>query len=383
MRILFFLTIMTLLPMLAFGQDTRLAQQYYQDGEFEKAAVLYKKLYEENKRIDNYFDLYIRCLLAIEKFDEVEAAVKQGLKEDPNNIRLYVTYGDLYERQFKETEAQEQYLKAIKKMPPDQQVITNLAGAFTNSNKIDLAIEAYEVGGKLIKDEQLFAFNLAELYKRKGDTPKMVANYLLSIEAYPQRINMVKSQLQRNLSTDEDYTELQTQLYAKVQKDPDAFEYLEMLQWVFVQKKDYKNAFRQAKALDKRLGENGARVYQLAQTAFLDKDYDAAITAYDYLVEDQGLTSPFYLDAKRESLRARRKKLVEGFSYNEVELREVEKAYEDFLNEFGRNKTTASIIAELADLEAFYLKDLPKAIALLDEMINYPAIEPASKHRES
>ena len=31
----------------AFGQDARLAQQYFQDGEYEKAAVLYQTLYQK------------------------------------------------------------------------------------------------------------------------------------------------------------------------------------------------------------------------------------------------------------------------------------------------------------------------------------------------
>ena len=375
MRFLFLCFAIFLLPLFASGQDTKLAQQYYQDGEFEKAAILYKKLYIQQNRNDYYFDRYVECLLAVEQYDEVENALKQGLKDDPGNIRLYVAYGNLYERQFKEDKANEQYEKAIKKMPPDQFQITRLASAFSNLTKYDMAIKAYEVGSQLLKDNQVFSFNLAELYRRKGDVAKMVENYLNSLDAYPERLSTIKGQFQRYLYNSDDFFELQTQLYDRIQKNPSAYHYVELLQWVFIQNKDYKNALRQAKALDKRLGENGARIYQLAVTAFNDKDYDAAITAYDYLVSDQGTSSPFYLDAKRESLRARRNKLVEGFKYTEPELREIEKAYETFLGEFGRNKTTASIIAELADLEAFYLNDLDKAIALLDEMINYPAID--------
>ncbi len=375
MRFLFICLAILFFPLFSSGQDTKLAQQYYRDGEFEKAAVLYKKLYEQQNRNDYYFDRYIECLLAVEMYDDVESALKQGLKEDPGNIRLYVAYGNLFERQFKEDKAEEQYEKAIKKMPADQYQITRLASAFSNLTKYDLAIKTYEVGGQMLRDNQVFSFNLAELYRRKGDVSKMIENYLNSLDAYPERLSTIKSQMQRYLYNSDDYFELQTQLYDRIQKKPGAFHYVELLQWVFIQNKDYKNALRQAKALDKRLGENGARIYQLAVIAFNDKDYDAAITAYDYLVEDQGVSSPFYLDAKQSSLRARRNKLVEGYSYTEPELREIERAYESFLNEFGSNKTTASIIAELADLEAFYLNDLDKAIALLDEMINYPAID--------
>ena len=375
MRFLVFTMSLAFLPFVASGQDSKLAQQYYQDGEFEKAAVLYQKLYDQQNKNDYYFDRYIECLLAIEQYDEVENALKKGLKEDPNNIRLYVTYGNLYERQFMEDKANEQYEKAIKKMPADQYQVTRLASAFSNLTKYDLAIQTYEVGSQLLKDKEVFSFNLAELYRRKGDIARMIENYLQSLESYPERLNTIKMQMQRNLFNPEDYTVLQTQLYDRIQKDPNAFHYVELLQWVFVQNKDYKNALRQAKSLDKRLNENGARIFQLAQTAFLDKDYDAAITAYEYIVSEQGTSSPFYLDAKRESLRSRRFKLVEGFSYTESDLQEVEKAYEMFLDEFGHNKTTASIVAELADLEAFYLNDLDKAIALLGEMINYPNID--------
>ncbi len=374
MRYFFYLIVMLSLPALSFGQDTKLAQQYYQDGEFEKAAVLYKKLYNAQNRNDYYFDRYIECLLSTEAYTDAEKALQDELKSNPKNIRMYVLYGNVYERQFKEVEAEEQFQKAIKKMSADQYEITRLASTFSKLTKYDLAIQTYEKGSVLIKDRQVFAFNLAELYRRKGDIIKMIENYLSTLAAYRERLKTVERQLQRYLITDEDYLELQTQLYTRVQDNPNAYQFVELLQWSFVQKKDYKNALRQARSLDKRLGENGARVFQLATIAFNGKDYDAAVKAFDYIVEEHGTTSSFYLDSKRESLRARRNKLVEGYSYTEPELREIENAYEVFLDEFGRNKTTATIIAELANLEAFYLKDLDKAIDLLNEMINYPAI---------
>jgi tetratricopeptide (TPR) repeat protein len=375
MRFILLFAMFALLPLLAPAQDSKLAQQYYQDGEFEKAAVLYEKLYVQNNKNDFYFDRYIECMLASQRFEEVESALKRELKEDPNNIRLYVTYGSLYERQFQEEKAKEQYEKAIKKMPADQYQITRLAGAFSNLTKYDLAIQTYEAGSTLLKDNEVFSFNLAELYRRKGDIPKMLENYLNSITSYPERLNTVKSQLQRNLTNAEDFAELQAQLYDRIQKTPEAYHFTELLQWVFIQTKDYKNALRQAKALDRRLNENGARIFQLASTAFQDRDYDAAVAAFDFIVTELGNTSPFYMDSKRESLRSRRLKLVEGFSYTEPELRMVERAYEDFLNETGRNRATASIVAELANLEAFYLNDLDKAIVLLNEMIAYPGID--------
>ena len=223
----------------ASAQDAKLAQQYYNDGEFEKAAYVYKKLYENQNNNEYYFNRYLTCLMAVEQFDEAEEAVRDALKNDPKNIRLLVSYGNILERQFKEDEAKEQYEKALKRMPADQYEITRLASTFSSLRKYDYAIRAYEQGGEMIKNPSIFAFNLAELYRRKGDIPNMIANYLNSLDAYPDRQATVQSQLQRYLGTEDDFLELQTQLYDRLQKNPEAYHFMELLEWVFIQKKDY------------------------------------------------------------------------------------------------------------------------------------------------
>jgi len=286
-----------------------------------------------------------------------------------------VTYGNLFERQYKEEEAKAQYEKAIKKLSADRFMITKLANAFIGLTKYDLAIQTYEKGAKVLKNKNIFAYNLGDLYRRKGDAPKMIDGYLNSLAENPSRLNSLKTTFQRYL-VEEDYDELQTQLYDRIQESPDATYFPELLSWVFIQRKDYKNALRQVKALDSKLAENGGRIFRLAEIAANAKDYDAAIAAYDYIIADKGKTSTYYIEAKRESLTCKRNRLVEGYEYTELDLKDLEKQYEVFLDEFGRNKTTASIIAELANLEAFYLNNLPKATKLLDEMIQFPHLNP-------
>lgn len=360
------------------AQDARLAQQYYRDGEYEKAAVLYENLYQKTNYNNFYFDRYVESLLAMDAYDECEKVIKKHLKRDPDNVQLHVTYGKLYERQVEDKKAQKQYQLAIDKLPKDQFVITKLANAFMSLTKYELAIAAYEKGSELLKNDQAFAYNLGELYRRKGDIPKMVENYINSIEANPNRVNSVRSVFQRYLS-EEDYEVVQAQLYKKLQEDPDNPLYPEMLAWVLVQRKDYKGALRQVRALDRRLRENGGRVFRLAQTAANDEDYEAAIQSYEYIVKEKGPQSPYYLDAKREALRCRRWQLVEGYDYTEQDLQRLEQEYESFLNEFGRSKRTADIILEFAELEALYVNDFDKAIRLLQEMIEYPNVNPKTQ----
>lgn len=358
-------------PFLVSGQTAKLAQRYFYDGEYEKAAELYKKLSQENTRNDYYFDRYTDCLLQLEDYATAEKVISRQIKVYPENVRLYVTYGKLKEAQFEDEAAKEYYNKAINRLSGNRNQIIRLANVFSTNSKYDLAIETFLKGAVLLKDKEIFAYNLGELYRRKGETEKMIGQYLNSLAANPERMGTLRTIFQRYLS-DEDFEVLQKQLYERIQEKRNALYYPELLTWVFIQRKDYKSAFRQVRALDRRMKENGMRIFQLAEIAANDGDYEAAIAAYDYIVEEKGTTSSFYLDAKRESLRCRRNRLTEGYDFEKADLLELEQMYDTFLAEFGKSKATGQIIIEFAELEALYLNDLDKAIVLLEELISYP-----------
>lgn len=360
---------------LAGQQNSKLADQYYLDGEYEKAADLYEALYQQSNRGDYYFAKYIECLLAMEEYARSESIIQEQIDANPTRVSLYVTLGNVLERQNKYEEAETVFHRAIDNLTANAGEITVLGNSFLQLTKYDLAIEAYEKGQKLLNRPGLYANNLADLYRRKGDTERMIENYLYSLQANPERLAVIQTTLQRYLHHS-DYDLLQAQLYNMMQDYPEADHFPEMLAWVFVQKRDFDNALRQMKALDRRLNENGHRVYRLARMAENAKEFDVAIEGYDYIVNEKGSSSAFYLDSKRRSLANQRERIVQNYDYTQEELRSLEQQYNDFLSEIGRNQATAPIIAELAQLQAFYINDLEAAIALLEDVIEYPGVNP-------
>lgn len=354
--------------------NVQLAQEYYKNGEYEKAADLFEKLVAKSPTNSYYFSKYISCLTELEAYDKAGTVINNQIKRQPKNSELYLEYGNLLELQDESEKADAQYSKAISLLSDSQGKIDQLARKFTSLSKYELAVATYEKGNQILKQPYVFSYQIGDVYRRTGELPKMITHYLNSLEHSANRLSIVQTYLQRYLSED-DFNEVKKQLYERIQDKPDVTIYPELLQWVFLQQKDFKGALRQAKALDKRLKEDGKRVYTLAGTAKNEKDYEAAITAYNYITEEKGPTSVFYLDAKRESLNARRLQLIEGYDYTDDDLNKLEQAYITFLEEFGRNKTTAAMIRELTQLYAFYLNDLDKAIALLDEVINYPGVD--------
>lgn len=368
------LVLFVLVASVASGQrnDPKLAQHYYQQGEYEKSAGLFKKLSDGAGFNEYYFNQYIESLMALEDYTTAGREINNTLKKNPQQISLYVTYGNMLERQGKMDEADEQYRKAIATMPNDRGLFNNLGNSFMRLTKYELAKEVFEKGNAALNDPTLFAYNLAEIYRRQNKVAPMIHNYLNSQMAVSERISSVQNYFAKYLSGEKSYEILRKALYGKVQEQPENIFFPEMIQWVFITRKDYNKALRQARALDRRLEENGSRIYSLAQIAKNARDYDTAIKAYQYLLDEKDPSSSYFIDAKKELLNTKRRKLVATKDFSKEELMELRNEYLAFLDEMGRGKNTAFMMLELAQLEGLYINDLDKAINTLNYLIEMP-----------
>src|SRR6187549_3779777 len=82
------------------GQNAKLADQYYLEGEYQKAGDLYLKLHETAKKNNNYiyFNKYIECLLALREYAQAEKEILEQMKAQPDNYSMLVTLGNVQER---------------------------------------------------------------------------------------------------------------------------------------------------------------------------------------------------------------------------------------------------------------------------------------------
>ena len=359
----------------AFGQLSRLANQYYSEGEYEKAAVLYEQLYNENKNADFYFQRYTDCLIAVQKYEEARKIVELEIKKRPEEIQLYVTLGNLYDRMNLPEKAKATYNQAMDKLDGNPTKIDRLARAFTNLALYEDAIKVYEKAISLKIENPSYANTLADLYRRTGNTKMMIKYYLQSAESSRNSINYIIQTFERYLSED-DIVELQKQLLEQIQKKPDELIFIELMEWTYINQKAYDKALRQAKAYDLQTDGNGERVFNLGLIAYNDEDYDTAIEAFSYILKNKSINSSNYLNAQSYLLNARRKKITSGLEYTKSDLLSLQKEYVDFLDKYGRNTRTASLMREYAEFEALYMNNLPLAIEILDNVISFGGLRP-------
>lgn len=369
MRMIFMLGVLLVATVTMVGQTSkdRLASEYYTSGEYEKAAILYKKLWDENNRRNNYYDRYITCLIQSAQYDVARKEVTQRLKNEPQNVALYVKQAAIYTAEGFPERADDLYKKALEEMPADARSIYALGGAFQQQRNYKLALQTYEKGATMIGDTLRFAGQLRSLAQAENDKPRVIHYSLVSLKQKGRQASGVKNQLQRFLKI-EDHEAFQAQLYQFIQKYPEITTYPEMLEWSFIQQRDFTSALRQARALDRSMNENGNRVYSLASIASNHGDYDTAIKALEYIINKKSKSSPYYLAASSDLLRVKRSKVMAGEATPGM-LDTIEASYYEFFDNYGLTPDVAYVLLDLARFQNTYQKDEAKAIKSLQELI--------------
>jgi Tfp pilus assembly protein PilF len=352
--------------------DEQLASQYYQNKEFEKAAVLYEKLY--NKNPDSfYYTYYLFCLMELEEYDKAERLAKKQVKNYPSRLRYVVDLGYIYAESGDQGKAKKQFENAIDNVQPDRSQIIELANAFLLREQTEYAVETYKRGQNIMRDYP-FYLELGDLYNRLGNNAQMIEEYLNYLDYDYMQMALVQRKLQNVIGDDPDGNiseYLRVTLLKRVQKDPNKLYYSEMLLWHSIQEKNFELALTQAKSIDRRNNEWGERVLELAGLCLSNRSYDVAIDAYQYVLK-KGTENYLYIDAKIGLLNARYLKITSTFDNKKEDLLKLENDYLSVLDEFGRNASTIRVMQYLGHLLGFYLDNTEAAIDILYEAIAIP-----------
>lgn len=355
------------------GRDETLAASYYQNGEYEKAADLYQSLWEKSNNSLQFYGPLLKVYLILKKFDEAEKVVKKQLKKNEKSPPLQIDLGHLYRARGEVEKSKEVFDKVLKNLHADESEIRQVAAILRDYHEVDFEIAVYEKGEKIFKGNLDFSFELGAAFLSKGDLVSAAKFYIMNLENAPFNIQQVKNQVQSAPASDKLMAEIETQLYGKIQKKPDEDNLIDFLTWIYIQNKDFEGAVTQMKALDRRRNGDGFPVINVARMAQTEGFFDEAIDGYEYVVKKEPKTG-LYFQARTELLNCRKEKIAKSINYTREDLLGLKTDYLAFIDENGKNPRTAQSVKELADLEGFYLHDIPAAISRCEELIDMPGI---------
>ncbi len=349
----------------------RLANEYYFQGEIDKAQDLFKQLVKRSSNIPHVHSNYIKLLSSTSQFSEAEKYLGKAISKYPTNDLYTLDLALLYKTQEKNDKYEKEIQSMIKKTGDSPNRILGLAQRFIRKNIPEKALILYQKGRRLAKRPFAYAIQMANIHRITGNKDAMIDEFLNYARENPRRVSYVKNVLQNSLTEEEEFDKLEFKLIDLVQDNPDESIYSDLLIWVYLQRKDFQSAFIQARALDKRIDGEGAEIINLGSIALANEAYEDAIKIFDYVVETYP-KSPNYLFARRMSIKAQEEKVKNSFPVNLEEISQLSKKYQLLYDGSKNTNHGLEAMRSKAQLLAFYLNDLQQAITVLTKLIENP-----------
>lgn len=353
-------------------EEIQLAQQYYQQGEIEKSIALLNDLAKKDFNLPFIHNTYLEILLFNKSYDEAEKYLNKRLKKTPNDPYLLVDRATLYLR-LNSSQARKDFDNAIAIATADPKLIRPFVTFLANKQYLDEAIQTYLLARKKRGNQTEFAIELAMIYRLNGDKDKMASEYINYLDQNPSALQYVQNSLQNVLTQTEDLDALELFLLDRVQSQPNNSNYTEILIWLYVQRKDFLNAFIQARAADKRFGKEGTQLLELGLISLDNDEFEQSLNIFQYVMNTYPQTT-MYVAARRYQIGAREKMIKNRFPVERQEIVKLIIEYQELINNFGISRTTQEAAREKALLHAFYLDEIDTAISILTELIQSPQL---------
>jgi tetratricopeptide (TPR) repeat protein len=354
--------------------DLKLAQHYYQNGDFEKAITYYEKIYNSDQS-KTVYNSYLDCLIATKDFNTAEKTIKKQISLNKKDLEIQLQLGFFYEKIKEDNKAKKTFNEVIALTAQNPTSVIEVFKAFIKQNKSDLAKEVLDRGSKQMPDYP-FQLVYADYYHSIGNKSKVIDTYLDLLDRYPEYQEAIQYGLEEKFDFSEDGPDLQdikSAFLEKIQKPNSRFEFSEMLIWLFLQNKNFSAAFVQVVALDKRLRNMGARVMELGKMAIENESFDEARKCFNYVVE-LGLDAPYYFEAEMAILNTRYVELSLFKIYTNEELETTLNEYKKVIDRMANSRKSFNVVLEYTKIMAQYAGKKAAAISILEQFITTPGL---------
>jgi len=375
MRLLFFLLCFNAFFLSAQNTDEKLAAQYFSEKAYAKAADLYEDLASRQPESIYFYENLLQCYIMLKDFKSAEKLVDKRIRKNDEVYTYQVDKAYLYHLQ-EQIQKRDEVFKSLQRIKAGSaEQAEQLANAFLKRRFYEQAVAVYLSARKALNDDELFAFSLSELYFYQSDVRAGTAEMVRLAGSSEYMIEDVKNRLVIAYADIQNYKVLSDVLLLRLQSDPDNLSYNELLVWSYTQLKDWKGALIQTRSVDKRLKEEGRRLFELAAVLLQNDEYEYALQCFEY-VKSLGSDKRYYYQAQQGMLNCGMLQIKARNDVGTARLLAMEQEYLGFIAGNGVNWQTAEQIRELSELYIYYLHQPQKAIDRLSQVLAIPGVNP-------
>lgn len=378
---IFLTALLSIISIISYAQnDLQIGLQYYEDGDYDK-AIEYLEPLTSVQMTNQLYKALLNSYLSLKDYKGARKLNRNFRKKSRINQMelltdlIYINFLDGDEKG--KAKAVKQIEAGIKKNPS---LAYSAANSLQKRGYPEIAIEVFDLA-QSVNPNLNFDYQRAQLYGELGQIQKMYEMYVAMVERTPNYLASVKTLIAQGMSgfeeSNTDY--LKELLIRKIQEGgPSTMN--ELLIHVYIQEKNFRGAFTQLKAIDRRRKTNKAEIYNLGKVSLNSKEYKLSQKIFDYIIK-AGKENPFYEDALVMKLEAKRlalEKDPESINYTWSDL-QVE--YFTVRQELVGYPEMGSLTIDLAHFTAFRLNDIDSAVALLQDLLSIGYISKETKAR--
>ena len=352
-----------------------LAKQAKNNGENAKAITYYEELIKQSNSDAYYYDLY-ELYLVEQDFSTAEKLVKKRIRQFPQRGEFLVDKGNIAVVQKLEKDAEKDFNKAVDVAIKHDRLTRSIANQFNKYKLYSYSEEIYLKARKASRNDRLYQFELANTYGQLGKTDEMMEEYLTILGGNRSYVQTIQNLFSRVLNPDPDGIQkekLKEMLLRRIQKNSNQEVFSEMLIWLYIQDKNFTGALIQAKALDRKNGEQGQRVFDLGSLALSNNELSVAEESFNYVIALKD--SPYFLQAKMRLVNVLKQKVIGKIDFSDEDLKKLTNAYRSTISELGKSSFTTPLMRGLAEIQAYYQDSITKGIELLTEVINMQGLK--------
>ena len=353
------------------NKQIELAEEYLNRQDFEKARSIYSGLAKNEDNIPFIHKNYLLCLSKADKPAATESYLKKVTRNLPEIGVYRLDLALFYSGQKEDKKAAETIKKLAKHIAERPAEVEEAAKYALGNQHPEWSLEIFAASRVALRDNYLYVFEMANVYKAQGRLSPMLTELLSLSERDANSLRQIENTLQNTLTKPSEYDTLEQVLIAKTQNNALTNVYSELLLWLYVQRHDFNGAFIQARALDKRTFTEGMRCMELAKLCISNKDYPAAIKVLDYVTKEYA-NKGVYFQAQRLKINAQEELVKSTYPIDQAAVHRLIADYYTLNGKTDNKYQGLENLRNIALLYGTYLAKPDSAITILQQILAYP-----------
>ena len=260
-----------------------LAESYEQRGDFAKAVEIIETLNKKDPANIQYFNKLNTLYLQLKKYDESAALINSRIIITPQDISLYGLLGSTYYTAGDRTKAYQVWDDAAEKFKTNPMTLRIISNYAIEKRDFEKAIEYLNRGKEISKDPFLYSYDLGELYQITMRYREAAGEYCDLIKANPSQYQQIESKI-LSYSNKPNALDETIEVVEKYKSNDISFSYL--LARLYIEKKNYDEAFDLYKEIDKKQNTKGADLFSFGDFVYRDGEYKTASEVFKFLIDN-------------------------------------------------------------------------------------------------